>query len=247
MGIPWGRERSSAKVEFRRHPGGMAGVGGSTKVVVQFRHGMSLDLPRCEALVETLVAGDVSAWRPLMVLVGPAVLGYAAASKNLGHRRTDEDAQQEVLTTVLERLRRNEFRAFRTYLAWKEAPENEAKSLEDWLRIVTSRVACDFVSHHARRSALHTLGVALETGVPGANAGPGMTNMQAIREVLEHANRALPPDQADVVQKVYAGKSIEEIALLRGESKATVEKCLHAAHARLRRWASDDSDSDTDD
>lgn len=218
-----------------------------TKTVVQFAHGMVLDVPRCEALVETLVRGDATAWRPLMVLVSPAVLRYAAASPNLGYRRTDPDAQHEVLTTVLERLRRNEFRALRTYVAWREAPGNCEKTLEDWLRIVTSRVACDFVSHRARRSALHTLGQALDTGVPVSPAWPGMTNIQAVRELLEHASRSLPAAQAETVRLAYEGKSTDEIAALRGETKADVDKRLRAAYASLRRWARDEDASETGD
>lgn len=200
---------------------------------------MGLDVSRCEALVGTLVKGDAAAWKPLVMLVGPAVLGYAAGSRKLGHRRTDEDTQHEVLTAVLERIRKHEFRALRTYVAWREAPDNLERTFEDWLRIVTTNVARDYVSYRVRRSALNTLGVALTTGAAPAE-GSGMTNLQVVRQLLEHADRCLPPEQADVVRKVYEGTSIEEIARRAGETKAVIEKRLRAAYARLRRWAGDD-------
>ena len=104
------------------------------------------------------------------------------------------------------------------------------------MRIVTTNVARDYVSYRVRRSALNTLGVALTTGAAPAEAS-GMTNVQVVRQLLEHADRCLPPEQADVVRSVYEGTSIEEIARRAGETKAVVEKRLRAAYARLRRWA----------
>lgn len=199
---------------------------------------MALDVTRCEDLVGTLVKGDPAAWKPLALLVGPAVLGYAASSRKLGHRRTDEDTQHDVLTAVLERIRKNEFRALKTYVEWRKGSENASRTFEDWLRIVTTNVARDYVSHRARRSALNTLGVALDTGVEPA-AAVSMTKLQVVREILEHAESHLPADQALVVRSVFEGIPIEEIARRAGETKAEIEKTLRAAYARLRRWAAE--------
>src|SRR5439155_24524830 len=69
-----------------------------------------LDFVRCEALVASVLGGDACAWTPLVGLLCPAVLGYAKSSRSLGHRRSDDDVR-EVMTTVLERLKKTDFRA----------------------------------------------------------------------------------------------------------------------------------------
>ena len=159
---------------------------------------------------------------------------FAKRSRSLGHRRTEDDVS-EVMTLVLERLRKNGFRALRTWVAWSADPSNREKSLEDWLRIVLDRVACDYVTRHARRSLLHTLGAAIETGT--AVARPAMTDAQAVRELIEHADRDLPPEQAALLRRLLDGQSMEEIADLAGSPREEVTRRMRAAHARLRRWA----------
>lgn len=196
---------------------------------------MKLDVPRCEELVGALVSGDATAWKPLVVLIGPALLSFSATSRVLGHRRGDEDTQRELLVAVLETLRKNDFQALKTYRSWRAAPENSQKTLEDWLRIILTNEARDYVTHRMRRSALNTLSIALDTGT--ALEWSGMTNAQAVRQLLQHADDHLPPEQAETLRRVFEGKSIEEVAHLSGESKGVIEKRLRAAYARLRRWA----------
>lgn len=196
----------------------------------------TLDVRRADELVSSLIGGNAAAWPPLMAVVGPALLDYAKRCRSLGHRRSDDDCR-EVMTLVLERLRKSEFRALRTYEAWR--PANPQKTLEDWLRIVVDRVACDYVSRHAQRSVLHTLGVALDSGMLAGQAG--MTDAQAVRELLEHAAKALPAEQVDALRRALDGRTLEDIARETGCSTDEVTRRLRAAHARLRRWVDDEA------
>ena len=221
---------------------GSGGLASARKPGVQSaaRGAASLRDRTCEELAAAVVAGDAAAWKTLVRQLGPAVLSFAESARPLGHRRRDADATHEVLTAVLERLRKDDFRALRTYFAWRGAPQNSERSLDDWLRIVTHRVACDYVTHRMRRRALQTLGVAIDTGIAWTPDGPGVTDCQAVRQILDHAERELPEEQAKAVRQIAEGKSITDISAALGEAREVVEKRLRAAYARLRRWVDDE-------
>lgn len=193
----------------------------------------NLDVTRAEELVLAIHEGETRAWKPLMALLCPEILDFVRRSRSLGFRRCDEDTGHEVLTTVLERLRKHDFRALKTYVTWKEAERNRRKTFADWLHIVTDRVACDFVTHCARRSVRWT---DFEPGAGGEIASTEMMNVQVARELVEYADRVFPPEQSDVVRQVYEGRSTEEIARERKEERQVVDRRLRAAYARLRRW-----------
>jgi len=196
----------------------------------------SLDLARCEELLGSVVAGKTGEWTPLVALLAPALLSFATRSRSLGHRRSEDDCS-DVMTAVLERLKKNDFRALQTFPSWREA--NPGKTLEDWLRIVTDRVACDYVTRKARATLLNTLGQALDSGI--APARTAMTDAQAVRELVEHADQELPKEQAHLLKRVLEGASADTVARETGESRDQVERRLRAAYARLRRWVDDDA------
>jgi hypothetical protein len=164
--------------------------------------------------------------------------------------RHNVDDCRAVMTSVLERLKKDDFRGLRLFQPWAAA--NPGKNFGDWIRIVTVNLARDHVSarlgEHAEgepnKRMLNTLASLLPADDDHRlGFRPLITNDQLARELMEYAARALDPIQVRALRFWIEGQSFEEIAAelaLARPQDAT--KLVRAALARLRRQFGDQDD-----
>jgi len=185
-----------------------------------------------------------------VVRLEPLLIQLLRRSRTLGPLRHSIDDCRTVMTSVLERLSRDDFRGLRLFLPWADV--NPEKDFGDWIRIVTVNIARDHVSARlggaARSGAspdeaplnkrmLNTLASLL----PGADDyrlafRPSMTNVQMARELLEYAARSLESTQLRALRRWMDGASHDELARELGlASPRDADKLVRAALARLRR------------
>lgn len=207
------------------------------------------DLAALAAQVPRVVGGDASAWSELVVGLEPLLLQLLRRSRTLGPMRHSVDDCRAVMISVLERLRRDDFRSLRLFQPWAEA--NPGKDFGDWLRIVTINLARDHVSARLgarddddaplNKRMLNTL-ASLLPGDDDDRLGfrPAMTNVQLARELLECAARVLEPAQLHALRRWMAGAGFAELAAELGlANPRDADKLVRAALARLRRQFAD--------
>jgi hypothetical protein len=205
------------------------------------------DLAALAAHVPRVVGGDASAWNELVVRLEPLLIQLLQRGRTLGPLRHNIDDCRAVMITVLERLRRDDFRSLRLFPPWADA--NPGKDFGDWIRIVTVNIARDHVSARLGEAArseddaplnkrmLNTLASML----PGDDDHrlafrPSMTNVQMARELLEYAARSLESTQLRALRRWMDGASHDEVARELGLASARdADKLVRAALARLRR------------
>lgn len=214
------------------------------------------DFASLAAYVPRVLGGDAAAWEELVTRLEPLLVELLRRSRTLGPMRHNVDDCRAVMTSVLERLRKEDFRGLRLFPPWSKV--NPGKDFGDWVRIVAVNLARDHVS--AR------LGNAARGGAGGADPGaeddapinkrmlntlasllpkdddhrlgfrPSMTNVQTARELLEYAARALETVQLRALRRWMDGASFEELAGELGlSSPRDADKLVRAALARLRR------------
>jgi hypothetical protein len=208
------------------------------------------DLASLATHVPRVIAGDASAWKELVVRLEPQLLQLLRGGRTLGPLRHSVDDCRAVMISVLERLRKDDFRSLRLFPPWADA--HPGKDFGDWIRIVTVNIARDHMSARlgdASRSAasddeaplnkrmLNTLASLL----PGDDDHrlafrPAMTNVQMARELLEYAARSLESAQLRALRRWMDGASHDEIASELGlAGSRDADKLVRAALARLRR------------
>src|SRR5687768_13706069 len=74
----------------------------------------------------------------------PSVMAIARTNRAMGSYRNSEDDVRNVMAQVFERLRRDDFRALRTFAAWQG--KHPTKSFGDWLAIVTVNVIRNYIT-----------------------------------------------------------------------------------------------------
>jgi hypothetical protein len=198
------------------------------------------------AHVPRVVGGDPSAWKALVIELEPLLVQLLSRSRTLGPLRHSVDDVRAVMTTVLERLSKDNFRGLRLFLPWAEA--NPEKDFGDWIRIVTVNIARDHMSSRLGERArsdeaplnkrmLNTLASLLPSDDDNRLAfRPSMTNVQMARELLEYAARSLEATQLRALRRWMDGASHDEIATeLALETPREADKLVRAALARLRR------------
>jgi hypothetical protein len=197
-----------------------------------------------------VVGGDDAAWQELVVELEPHLIALLRASRTLGPMRHNIDDCRAVMISVLERLKKENYRGLRLFPPWAAA--NPGKDFGDWIRIVTVNMARDHVSsrlgEHAEgapnKRMLNTL-ASLLPGDDDQRLGfrPLITNDQLARELMEYAARTLDPVQLRALHLWIEGASFDEIAAelhLARPQEAT--KLVRAALARLRRQFGDQLD-----
>jgi hypothetical protein len=207
------------------------------------------DLSSLVAYVPQVVGGDASAWKEFVVRIEPLLVQLLRRSRTLGPMRQSVDDCRAVMISVLERLRKDDFRGLRLYLPWADV--NPGKDFGDWIRIVTVNIARDHVSARLggasagashgeaplNKRMLNTL-ASLLPGDDEQQLGfrPAMTNDQTARELLEYAVRALEATQLRALRRWMDGASFDELAGELGLASAReADKLVRAALARLRR------------
>ncbi len=198
-----------------------------------------------DEILRLVLKGDELAWTAFFSSYGPVVERIARASRSMGSYRRSVDDVRNVMAHVFERLRRDDFRALRTFPAWRE--KNPGKSFPDWLTIVTVNVVRNYVS--SKIGATTTDGASLKQLVntlAGAIDGDGpivlphITTKETAHRILEFARDKLAGDQLAVLVGWLEGASFDETARTMGlpDAKAA-ERVLRAALARLRRQFAD--------
>jgi hypothetical protein len=207
------------------------------------------DLASLAAYVPRVVGGDASAWQELVARLEPLLIQLLRRSRTLGPMRNSVDDCRAVMISVLERLRKDDFRGLRLFPPWGDV--NPGKDFGDWIRIVTINIARDHVS--ARLGGAASPGASdeaplnkrmlntLASLLPGDDDRrlafrPAMTNEQTARELLEYAVRALEATQLRALRRWMDGASFDELAGELGlASPREADKLVRAALARLRR------------
>lgn len=204
------------------------------------------DLASLATHVPRVVAGDAAAWTTFVSELEPHLMQLLRRSRTLGPLRHNIDDCRAVMTSVLERLRKDDFRGLRLFLPWVEA--NPGKDFGDWIRIVTVNLSRDHVSSrlgeagrseasdHNKRM-LNTLASLLPSDDDQRLAfRPAMTNVQMARELLEYAARSLEATQLRALRRWMDGASHDDIATELGlPTPRDADKLVRAALARLRR------------
>jgi len=201
-----------------------------------------------DALLRQVLRHDDVAWMQLFTKYGPIVERIVRASRSMGSYRRSDDDVRNVMAQVFERLRRDDFRALRTFDAWRA--KHPAKEFSDWLTIVTVNVARNYVAAKlgtpsaagtSIKQLVNTLAEAFPEG-GGPPNHPHMTTKETARQIGEYARAHLPRDQLSALQRWLEGKEFDEIARELGlANPRSADRLVRAALARLRREFEEES------
>ncbi|MFN0246544.1 MAG: RNA polymerase sigma factor [Kofleriaceae bacterium] len=194
-------------------------------------------------LVAKVLRGDTTAWMSLFSKYGPIVAAIARTNRSMGSYRSSEDDVRNVMAQVFERLRRDDYRALKTFAAWLE--KNTTKTFDDWLTIVTVNVIRNYISGklgvpNADKSSLkqkvNTFADELKIDGDEPLVRPQMTNRETANQILEYARDHLADDQLAVLAGWLEGSTFDELAAeLHLSDARAADKLLRAALAKLRR------------
>src|SRR5437764_40832 len=95
-------------------------------------------------LLRRVLRHDDVAWMELFTRYAPVVERIVRANRSMGSYRRNDDDVRNVMASVFERLRRDDFRALRTFDAWQA--KRAGKAFSDWLAIVTVNVVRNYVA-----------------------------------------------------------------------------------------------------
>src|SRR5688500_7909830 len=157
-----------------------------------------------EELVRRVLRRDESAWTMLFSRFGPVVEKIVRGNRSMGSYRQRDDDVRNVMAQVFERLRRDDFRALRTFAAWRE--KNPSKAFPDWMTIVTVNVVRNYIAAKlgppkddgpSLKQAVNTLAGEIEGD--GPLVLPHMTTKETARKILEYAREHLAEEQLAVL------------------------------------------------
>lgn len=204
------------------------------------------DLASLAVYIPRVVAGDGPAWQELMTQLEPHLLQLLRRGRTLGPMRHNLDDCRAVMTAVLERLWKDDYRGLRLFQPWADA--HPGKDFGDWIRIVTVNIARDHVSARLgaeqgegevpRNKRLMNTLASLLPREDDHRLGfrPSMTNTQLARELLEYAASSLDPVQFRALCRWIEGATFAELADELGlPTPRGADKLVRAALARLRR------------
>ncbi len=203
-----------------------------------------IDSSTCEALASRAVSGDEAAWQALIAHLWPELSALVRNSRTMGRFGRSDDHAHDVLTRLVERLRRDGGRGLALYAPWRE--RNPEKTFADWIRIVTVNVMRRYVHENLLRasadaqaplpSVKRLLNEFSQSPVMDRGERPPMTNLQTARELLTFAATRLPEVQYRALVAWIETMSFEEIADQLGlGDAASAERAVRAATAVLRR------------
>jgi DNA-directed RNA polymerase specialized sigma24 family protein len=198
-----------------------------------------------ETLVERAADGDESSWRELIGHLEPRLTGLVRKQRFARRIGTNEDDVRNIFTEVVQRLRDDDFRRLRRYLAARA--ERPAMTFMPWLIVVTKRIAVDYLRAHAeyldRRHSDSTAspGKWVEHGeMPRSSlldgGRPPVTNQSTALAMLRYAYTELPPDQVRALELWILQNSFDDIATeLELDDAKHASRVVRAALERLRR------------
>lgn len=189
-----------------------------------------LDSVELTRLLPGVLGGEAAAWQAFVAALEPALVQLLSRSRVMGHLRENVDDCRAVVVAVLERLKKNDFRALRLFAPWMEV--HPGKGFGDWIRIVATNRARDHVTARAVLETLRTLTDSLE----GVGRRPAFTDAMQARQILDFAEGSLPIEQLRALRAWMEGASFEDVARGQGLGGARgAERLVRSALARLRR------------
>lgn len=201
------------------------------------------DVARCQALLPAAASGDAAARRELTAILWPAWLEMVRSSRSMGSLARDPDHVRNVVMMLVEKLQRGEGLVLRQYELWLE--RHEGKTFVDWIRIVTTNAVRSYVSGVLGTrtsdgdgpSAKRVLNeFASSTLLEELHVRPPFTLLELARELIEFAERRLPPDQLRVLREWLEGADYERIAATLGITSGDAKRLQHAAVTTIRRY-----------
>jgi DNA-directed RNA polymerase specialized sigma24 family protein len=206
--------------------------------------GSGLDVARCEGLVARAESGDVEAWKELIAELWPVWTRQVRGSRAMGSLARSEDHVRDVLAKLVEKLGQDDGRGLRLYRPWRE--RHPDKTFADWMHIVVANAIRDHVRTtlgESKATAMDEPSVkrllnefAASPALKELGVRPPITAAQTARQMLEFAERRLPPDQYLALTHWIDGASFGEIEAELGEvAPGQGQKLVRAAVATLRR------------
>lgn len=210
--------------------------------------------PALELMILDVLEHRDRAWQDLMEVLFPHVEAIVRVSRSMGPLRSSPDHCRSATTRVFEKLARNDYSALRLFTEWQRV--NPEKTLDDWLRIVVTRVVRDYVGSQlgapsadpdqervARKRLLHTLASALPDDDHSPSARPPVTDLQTARQILDYARTHLSPMQLSALEAWINLADNDKVAAVIGKTPDEATKLVRSAVAKLRRqFAEDDED-----
>lgn len=105
--------------------------------------GPAVDVVLLEDLAKRAARGDDGAREELIEALRPTWLRIVQRSRSLGQLARSEEHVNQVLTLAIEKLGKQQGRALKLFLPWRE--RNTDKTFLDWLRLVTKSVIREYV------------------------------------------------------------------------------------------------------
>jgi DNA-directed RNA polymerase specialized sigma24 family protein len=201
--------------------------------------------PSLERLVEAVLAEEDGAWQVFWQAVEPKLHALLRRRGPLGRMAENEDHVRNIVLEVLAALRADGHAKLKKYAeARGKAPTLPFLA---WLAVVARRIAIDYMRRQGEYLDLRgTRGadvkgrwvtlVSLRGDSQGQGARPPVTNLAAVKAVLEHAEAHLLPEQGQALARWAQGETYEDIA--RGldlEDAKAAERLVQGAIERLRR------------
>lgn len=195
-----------------------------------------------EDIVRRVLRGDPAAWMSLFAKYGPVVTGVARSHRSMGSYRTSADDVRNVMAQVFERLRRDDFRALRTFVPWLE--KNPSKGFGDWMMIVTVNVIRTYVTSKlgaprtdgSAKQLVNTWATSLDLDLDAPLVHPHMTTLETANQILAYAREHLAEDQVAALAGWLEGSSFDELAAdLHLQDARAADKLVRSALAKLRR------------
>jgi len=201
------------------------------------------DVDLWEALAARCARDDQGACQELGERLWPVWLRILGSSRTMGRFSRSEDDVRNVAVTLLAKIASGNRGALRTYAGWRE--RNVGKTFEDWMRIVMTNAAREYVSDKlgpppktgdlpSAKRLLNEFAssIALDT----LTVRPPFTAAETARRLLEFAQAHLPEDQHAALALWLTGSTFPEIGEQLKTSADQAQRTLRAALATLRRY-----------
>jgi hypothetical protein len=203
--------------------------------------------------VEAVLEATPGAFPRLVERVWPLLIDLGKSSRALRASASPEDDAREIATRLIEKLKRDDHAALRSYRDWQGRHPDQG--FADWMRIATANAIRDLLrqrrgSRDAGRDsrdpsikqllnehALLLVDDALSTRPP-------FTPVHTARQILDYADKRLPPSQVAALHHWLSEHTFDDIAKAQSlESGLDAKRLVRAAVASLRRAFADDPSS----
>jgi DNA-directed RNA polymerase specialized sigma24 family protein len=196
-----------------------------------------------DEIVTQVLRGDSAAWMTLFAKYGPIITTITRTNRSMGSYRSSEDDVRNVMAQVFERLRRDDYRALRTFSPWRD--KNATKTFNDWITIVTVNVIRNYITAKlgaprvdktSAKQLVNTFARTLNLDGDEPIVKPKMTDRETANQILAYARDHLAEDQFAALAGWLEGTSFAELAKELGLPDArAADKLLRSALAKLRR------------